>query len=68
MFPRTSSCPLIMTATGEHKLPSGNLPRLLIAWTTTEARANRRARGCYPRALSESMRKRGMVTAGGRIS
>ena len=28
---------LIMTATGEHKLPFGNLPRLLLAWISTEA-------------------------------
>ena len=28
---------LIMTATGNHKLPFGNLPRLLLAWVSTEA-------------------------------
>ena len=28
---------LIMTATGDHKLPYGNLPRLLMAWLSTEA-------------------------------
>ena len=28
---------LIMTATGEYKLPFGPLPRLLMAWLSTEA-------------------------------
>ena len=28
---------LIMTATGDHKLPYGNLPRLLLAWVCSEA-------------------------------
>ena len=28
---------LIMTATGDHKLPYGTLPRLLMAWVSTEA-------------------------------
>ena len=28
---------LIMTATGDHKLPYGNLPRLLMAWLSTES-------------------------------
>ena len=28
---------LIMTATGIHKLPFGNLPRLLMGWVSTEA-------------------------------
>ena len=28
---------LIMTATGDHKLPFGNLPRLILAWVSTEA-------------------------------
>ena len=28
---------LIMTATGNYKLPYGNLPRLLMAWISTEA-------------------------------
>ena len=28
---------LIMSVTGDHKLPFGNLPRLLLAWVCTEA-------------------------------
>ena len=28
---------LIMSATGDHKLPFGNLPRLILAWLSTEA-------------------------------
>ncbi len=33
---------LIMTATGNYKLPFGNLPRLLMAWVSTEAVPRRR--------------------------
>ena len=28
---------LIMSVTGDHKLPFGNLPRLILAWLCTEA-------------------------------
>ena len=31
---------LIMTATGKHKLPFGNLPRLLLAWISGASSGN----------------------------
>ena len=34
---------LIITATGNYKLPYGNLPRLLMAWVSTEAAEPRRS-------------------------
>ena len=35
---------LIMTATGDHKLPFGNFPRLILAWVCTEAVADPKPR------------------------
>ena len=48
---------LILSRTGEYKLPFGNLPRLLIAWICTEA-VRTQSRGIVlGRSLSEFMRK-----------
>ena len=48
---------LIMTATGNAKLPYGNLPRLLMAWISTEAVRTQRRELILGRSLSEFMRK-----------
>ena len=48
---------LIMTATGNAKLPYGNLPRLLMAWVSTEAVRTQRRELILGRSLSEFMRK-----------
>ena len=52
---------LIMTATGDHKLPFGNLPRLLLAWVCTEAvRTGSREIVSWVRSLSDFMRSLGI--------
>ena len=56
---------LIMSATGDHKLPFGNIPRLLMAWLCTEAvRTQSRVivLGC---SLAEFMRELGIYSSGG---
>ena len=48
---------LIMNAGGLYKLPYGNLPRLLLAWVTTEAVRTQNRELVLGRSLAEFMRK-----------
>ena len=56
---------LIMTATGKHKLPFGNLPRLILAWLCTEAVRTRNREIVLGRSLAEFMRELGIYSSGG---
>ena len=56
---------LIMTATGEYKLPFGNLPRLLLAWITTEAVRTQSRELVLGHSLSEFMRALGIYSTSG---
>lgn len=47
---------LRLTATGESKLPYGNIPRLLLAWVCTEAVRTKSPRLSLGRSLSKFMR------------
>ena len=51
---------LVMIAGGLHKLPFGNLPRLLLAWVSTEAVRTQNRDLVLGRSLSGFMRKLGM--------
>ncbi len=51
---------LVMTAGGETKLPFGSVPRLLLAWVSTEAVRTQSREILLGRSLSEFMRKLGM--------
>ena len=56
---------LIMIAGGDCKLPFGNLPRLLLAWVSTEA-VRTQSRGLVlGRSLAEFMRALGIYNSGG---
>ena len=56
---------LIMTATGNANLPYGNLPRLLMAWVSTEAVRTRSRDLILGRSLSEFMRKLDIYSTSG---
>ena len=56
---------LIMTATGKHKLPFGNFPRLLLAWVSTEAVRTGSRELFLGRSLSEFMRALGVYSSSG---
>ena len=56
---------LIMTATGDNKLPFGNLPRLLLAWVCTEAVRTQRRELVLGSSLSEFMRQLGISSDSG---
>ena len=56
---------LIMTATGDAKLPYGTLPRLLLAWVCTEAVRTQSRELVLGRSLYEFMRKLGMEDRSG---
>ena len=56
---------LVMNAGGLHKLPYGNLPRLLIAWLCTEAVRTQSPDLVLGPSLSEFMRKLGIHTQSG---
>ena len=56
---------LIMSATGDHKLPFGNLPRLILAWVCTEAVKTGSRELVLGKSLSEFMRALGMEPVGG---
>ena len=56
---------LIMTATGLHKLPFGNLPRLLMAWLSTEAVRTQSRVLVLGKSLAEFMRTLGIYNSGG---
>ena len=47
---------LIMSVTGDHKLPFGNLPRLLLAWVCTEAVKTGSRELVLGKSLSDFMR------------
>ena len=51
---------LIMTAVGKTKLPFGNIPRLLLAWVSTEAVRTQSRVLVLGSSLSEFMRKLGL--------
>ena len=56
---------LIMTATGDHKLPFGNFPRLILAWVCTEAvRTQNRALILGP-SLAKFMKTLGVYSSSG---
>ena len=56
---------LIMTAVGKTGLPFGNLPRLLLAWVSTEAVCTQSRELFLGTSLSGFMRKLGMPPVGG---
>ena len=58
---------LIMTATGDVKLPYGTLPRLLLAWVCTEAVRTQSRELVLGRSLYEFMRKLGMKDRSGGV-
>ena len=58
---------LIVSATGDHKLPFGNLPRLILAWLCTEAVRTQSRELVLGASLAEFMRKLGIYhNSGGR--
>ena len=58
---------LVMSATGLHKLPFGNLPRLILAWLCTEAARTQSRELVLGRSLAGFMRKLGIYhNSGGR--
>ena len=56
---------LIMSVTGDHKLPFGNLPRLILAWLCTEAVRTQNREIVLGRSLSTFMRKLGIKSTSG---
>ena len=56
---------LVMSATGINKLPYGNLPRLILAWVSTEAVRTQSRVLVLGRSLSEFMRALGLEPVGG---
>ena len=57
---------LVMNAGGLHKLPFGNLPRLLLAWVCTEAVRTQSRELVLGRSLSKFMRILGVYDSSGR--
>ena len=57
---------LIMSATGDHKLPHGSNPRLILAWICTEAVKTQSRDIVLGRSLSEFMRTLGISSTDGR--
>ena len=58
---------LILSRTGEYKLPFGNLPRLLLAWVTTEAVRTQSRVLILGDSLSDFMRALGVYSDSGRV-
>ena len=56
---------LIMIAGGDCKLPFGNLPRLLLAWISTEAVKTQSRELVLGKSLAEFMRTLGVYSSGG---
>ena len=56
---------LYMTAIGDNKLPYGSLPRLLMAWVSTEAVQTQSRELVLGRSLSDFMRALGLEPVGG---
>ena len=57
---------LILSRTGEYKLPFGNLPRLLLAWISTEAVRTQSCELVLGDSLSEFMRTLGVYSSDGK--
>ena len=57
---------LVMVAGADNKLPYGNLPRLLMAWVSTEAVRTQSRELVMGRSLSEFMRTLGVYDSSGR--
>ena len=57
---------LYMVAGGGNKLPYGNLPRLILAWVSTEAVRTQSRELVLGKSLSEFMRTLGIYSSGGR--
>ena len=55
-----------MSVTGDHKLPFGNLPRLLLAWVCTEAVRTGSRELVLGKSLSEFMRTLGAYSSDGK--
>ena len=58
---------LIMIAGGDNKLPFGNLPRLLLAWLSTEAVRTQSRELVLGRSLSDFMRTLGVYSSAGGV-
>ena len=58
---------LILSRTGAYKLPFGNLPRLLLAWISTEAVRTQSRELILGDSLSEFMRALGVYSNSGRV-
>ena len=58
---------LVMIAGADCKLPFGNLPRLLLAWVSTEAVQTQSRELVLGRSLAEFMRTLGVYSSGGRV-
>ena len=56
---------LILSRTGEYKLPFGNLPRLLLAWVSTEAVRTQSRELVLGRSLAKFMKTLGVYTTSG---
>ena len=56
---------LIMIAGGDNKLPFGNLPRLILAWVSTEAVKTQSRELVLGHSLAEFMRTLGVYNSGG---
>ena len=56
---------LVMTSGFNNKLPFGNLPRLLLAWVSTEAVRTQSREIVLGRSLAEFMRELGIYSSGG---
>ena len=59
-------CRLILSRTGEYKLPFGTLPRLLMAWLSTEAVRTQSREISLGDSLSEFMRTLGIYSSDGK--
>ena len=59
---------LYMNATADHKLPYGNLPRLLLAWVCTEAVRTGSREIVLGKSLSEFMRSLGVYSSAGGVA
>ena len=59
---------LVMTAGGKSKLPFGNLPRLLLAWVSTEAVRTQSRELVLGRSLSVFMRTLGVYSSAGGVA
>ena len=58
---------LVMIAGADCKLPFGNLPRLILAWVSTEAVQTQSRELVLGRSLAEFMRTLGVYSSGGRV-